>query len=97
MPFSSCGVDNLRTKPFWSPSFPGQGNAPALEDQYAEQALAAKSYIVPAIGVGDGPGVPGIGVVGTAVDPETVISTHQDLVPSKPIPNGIPFESLNFQ
>jgi hypothetical protein len=60
--------------------------------------LAAKSKLVPAIGVDGVTSVAGVaGVAGVTGVPETRISTHQDFVPADPIPNGIPLAFLNFQ
>ncbi len=75
-----------------SPSEPGQGSWPEPLYQTAAQALAAKSNEEPATGV-DGV----TGVFGTVPVPETLMSTHQDLVPPVPMPKGTPLAFLNFQ
>lgn len=60
--------------------------------------MAAKSKLVPAMGVDGVTGVAGVeGVEGVTGVPETLISTHQDFVPADPIPNGTPPAFLNFQ
>src|SRR5258706_11461066 len=102
-PVSSLGLVTINTKPLTSPSMPGHFSGPARLYQVPLQALAAKSYAVPAAGVAVGP--PGVfvgagvavGPPGVTVGPATLISTHQGLLPCGPISNNAPLAFLNIQ
>src|SRR5258706_795242 len=102
-PVSSLGLLTFNTKPLASPSVPGQASLPAALYQVPSQALAAKSYAVPAAGVAVGPPdvFVGAGVAdgppGVTVGPATLISTHQGLLPCVPSPNKSPLAFLNIQ